>query len=128
MSDLLDLVKSSYYHNVLGYHDAEARLEGREGSYLFRESDVKKGMFIISYVRNSSVAHILTPTKNGKYIRQSLEEAVDIAADVIASSDSYQNPVPPPAAKRPVIVIVMIIIMMIIKADVIVVATQTRIM
>ena len=100
MSDLLDLVKSSYYHNVLGYHDAEARLEGREGSYLFRESDVKKGMFIISYVRNSSVAHILTPTKNGKYIRQSLEEAVDIAADVIASSDSYQNPVPPPGCQE----------------------------
>ena len=96
MSELLASVKRSFYHDVLGCREAEARLEGREGAYLFRESDVKSGLFIISYVKNSSVSHLVTPNRHGKFIRQTLEEAVEIAADVIASdSDSYHHPVPP---------------------------------
>ena len=95
MSDLLASVKRSFFHDVLGSQEAESRLEGREGAYLFRESDVKSGLFIISYVKNSSVSHLVTPNRDGKFIRQTLEEAVDIAADVIACSDSYRHPVPP---------------------------------
>ena len=97
MSELLSSVRSSFYHNVLCWRDAESRLEGKEGSYLFRESDIKAGLFIISYVKNSSVSHLVTPNKNGKLIRQTLEEAVDIVADIIACSDSFRYPVPPPS-------------------------------
>ena len=43
MSELLASVKRSFFHDVLGVSDAEARLEGREGAYLLRESDVKSG-------------------------------------------------------------------------------------
>ena len=58
----------------------------------------KAGPFIISYdVKNSSVSHLVTPNKNGKFIGQTLEEAVDIAADIIACSDSFRYPVPPPS-------------------------------
>ena len=88
-------MKQSYYHEVLSYRDAESRLEGREGSYLFRESDVKPGIFVISYVKSSSVVHILVPNDKGTYVRQSLEQAVNIAADIVASSDCH-HPVPPP--------------------------------
>ena len=95
MSELLESVRRSFYHEVLCYRDAESRLEGREGSYLLRESDVKKGIFIISYVKSSSVSHILVPNSKGTYHRQSLEQAVDIAADIIAASDCL-HPVPPP--------------------------------
>ena len=95
MSELLASVKSSFYYDVLGCKEAESRLEGREGAYLFRESDVKSGLFIISYVKNTSVSHLVTPNRRGKFIRQTLEEAVEIAADVIACSDSYRHPVPP---------------------------------
>ena len=63
MSELLESVRRSFYHDILSFSDAEARLGGKE-----RESDVKTGMFIISYVKNSSVSHILTPRKDGKYI------------------------------------------------------------
>ena len=87
MSDLLASVKRSFYHEVLSYSDAEQRLEGKNGGYLFRESNVKPGMFILSYVRKSSVAHVLVPNKNRKFISQPLEEAVEIAADVIAASE-----------------------------------------
>ena len=89
MSELLDSVRRSFYNNILSFSDAEARLEGREGAYLFRESDVKPGMFIISFVKDSSVSHILTPRRDGKYFRQSVEEAVDTAADIISASQSY---------------------------------------
>ena len=82
MSELLESVRRSFYHEVLCYRDAESMLEGREGSYLLRESDVKKGIFIISYVKSSSVSHILVPNTKGTYHRQSLEQAVDIAADI----------------------------------------------
>ena len=97
MSDLLQSVKSSFCHDVLGYSEAEARLEGREEAYPFRESDVKPGLFIVSYVRSSSMTHILVPRIDGKYIRQSLEQAVNIASGIVASSDWFKHPVPPPS-------------------------------
>ena len=50
--------------SVLGCKDAESRLEGMEEAYLFRESDVKTGFFIISHVKNSSVSHLVTPNRN----------------------------------------------------------------
>ena len=96
MRDLLQSVKSGFFHEVLCYRDAESRLEGRQGAYLLRESDVKAGIFVISYVNSSSVSHILVPNEKGKYIRQSLEQAVDIAADIIASTEC-PHPVPPPS-------------------------------
>ena len=95
MSELLASVRRSFYHDVLGCREAESRLEGREGAYLFREADVKSGLFVISFVKNSSVSHLVTPNRDGKFIRQTLEEAVEIAADVLACSDSYRYPVPP---------------------------------
>ena len=96
MSELLTSVRSSFFHDVLGVRDAEARLEGKEGAYLLRESDVKPSMFILSYVKSSAVTHILIPNKNGKYIRQSLEDAVEMTADIIAASDIFTFFVPPP--------------------------------
>ena len=97
MSDLLSSVKSSFFNDVQGCKDAESRLEGMEEAYLFRDSDVKTGFFIISHVKNSSVSHLVTPNRNGKFVRQTLEEAVYIAADVLACSDMYRHPVPPPS-------------------------------
>ena len=38
----------------------------------------------------------MTPNRNGKFVRQTLEEAIDIAADVLACSDMYCHPAPPP--------------------------------
>ena len=51
------------------------KVESREGSYLF-----KPGRFII-------------------FFRQTLEEAVDIASDIISASQSYFDPVPPPSSQ-----------------------------
>ena len=68
-----ELFESVWRDHVLGWYcDAEARLEGTEGAYLSRESDVNAGMFTISYVKSSSMAHILVLKRNG----QSLEQKV----------------------------------------------------
>ena len=100
MSDLLDSVKRSFFHDVLGVSEAEARLEGKDGAYLFRESDVKPSMFILSYVQSSSVSHILVPNKNGKYLRQTLEDAVEMTADIIAATEILISPVPPSGSSQ----------------------------
>ena len=63
----------------------------RAGRHLFRESDVKTGMFIISHVKKSSAPHLVTLNKNREFIRLRLEEAFDMAVDVMASSDSYHH-------------------------------------
>ena len=100
MSELLQSVRREYYHDVIGVRDAESRLEGKQDSYLLRESDIKAGLFIISHVKSTSVSHILVPNSDGKFLRQSLEDAVEIAAVIIASSDNFQHPVPPPDQSR----------------------------
>ena len=92
----MDSVRSICYHHVLRYHDAGARLEGREGAYLFWESDVKAVMFIISYVKSCSVAHILD-SKNQNDGKFFMREVVDIDADIIAPpSESFKYPIPQP--------------------------------
>ena len=100
MSELLASVKSSFFHDVLIVSDAEARLEGREGAYLLQENDVKPSMFILSFVKSSAVSHILIPNKNGKYFRQTLEDAVVKTADIIAAPDIYTSSVPPPGSPQ----------------------------
>ena len=48
----------------------------------------------LHHVKNSSVSHLVTPNRNGKFVRRILEFAGDIAADDIACSDGYRHPVP----------------------------------
>ena len=48
-------------------------------------------MFIISYVKNSSVFHILTPRKDGKYFVQSVEEAIEVASLSQPLPESYSS-------------------------------------
>ena len=71
----------SFFYDVLGNMEAETRLEGRKLAYLFRKSEVKAGLFIIIYVKSSSVSHMLNQNRHVNFIRQTLSEA---AADVIA--------------------------------------------
>ena len=78
----------NFYRNVISLHD---------GWYLLCESDTKAGMFIISYVRSSSVTYILVPKNNGKYVRQSLDKAVERAPDIVSSADCFKHQVPPPS-------------------------------
>ena len=83
MSDILKSVTISYNHDVLGVGLAQERLQSfdKEGAYLFRESDVRPGVFILSSIKNSSILHLAVPKKNGKILRQTLEEAFEVVED-----------------------------------------------
>ena len=49
----------------------------------------------MSSLASSSSPFLVTTNRDSKFIRQTVEEAVDIAADVNACSDNYRHPVPP---------------------------------
>ena len=52
-------VEIPFYHGCLSSDVAEERLEshGKEGGYIFRESDTKTGVFILSSITDGSVSH-----------------------------------------------------------------------
>ena len=85
MSDILTKVIRSYHHDVLSPSQAEERLRSfnTEGAYLLRESNVKTGIFVLSLLKASSVIHIAVPNKNGKFSRQTFEEACEVVDDII---------------------------------------------
>ena len=96
MSDILNSVALSYHHDVLGVLQAQDRLRSfdREGAYLLRESDVRPGFFVLSLFKDSSMLHLAVPDKNGKFLRQTLEEACKVVEDIVNSCDGYIHPVP----------------------------------
>ena len=75
MSYILKSVTISYNH------DERLQSFDKEVAYLFRESDVRPGLFILSSIKNSSILHLAVPKKNGKILRQTLEEAFEVVED-----------------------------------------------
>ena len=80
----------------LGVIHAQERLRSfdREGAYLLRESDVRPGFFVLSLFKDSSMLHLAVPDKNGKFLKQTLEEACKVVEDIVNSCDGYIHPVP----------------------------------
>ena len=84
----------------MGHKLAEDRLRGsnKEFVYLTRESDIKKGKFILSTLTagsGSSVKHTVAPNPSaGKHV-QSLEEA-EVLEKMISSNKDCLNAIPPP--------------------------------
>ena len=70
------------HQGVMGHKLAEDRLRGsnKEFVYLTRESNIKKGKFIMSSMTGSgsSVKHTVTPNPSAKKSFQSLEEASEV--------------------------------------------------
>ena len=99
MSDILNSVALSYHHDVLAVLQAQDRLRSfdREGAYLFRESDVRPGFFVLSLIKDSSMLHLAVPNKNGKFLRQTLKEACEVVEDIVNSCDGFLHPVPAPS-------------------------------
>ena len=88
------------HQGVMGHKLAEDRLRGsnKEFVYLTRESDIKKGKFILSTLTagsGSSVKHTVAPNPSaGKHV-QSLEEA-EVLEKMISSNKDCLNAIPPP--------------------------------
>ena len=87
---------SSYYHGSITASQAEAKLKshGEDNCYLFRESAIKKRIFVLSFLRIGQLTHFQVPNSEGKNILQNYQEAAKVVEDMIRSSSSCQHPVP----------------------------------
>ena len=70
----------------------------REFVYLTRESNIKKGKFIMSSMTGSgsSVKHTVTPNPSARKSFQSLEEASEVLEKMISSNKDCLNAILPP--------------------------------
>ena len=89
------------HQGVMGHKLAEDRLRGsnKEFVYLTRESDIKKGKFILSTLTagsGSSVKHTVAPNPSARKHVQSLEEASEVLEKMILSNKDCLNTIPPP--------------------------------
>ena len=90
---------SDCYHDCLGVILAEDRLQkfGQEGGYLTRQSDVKPGFFILSVIEKEVIIHQVAPNKNGKFFKQTFDEAAISLEEMIQIKVECEHPVPPSA-------------------------------
>ena len=69
-----DVKNSNCYHGFLGECQAKDRLRksGKGRGFLFRQSDVRLGFFILTFLDEGKVCHQVAPNKEGKYTKRSL--------------------------------------------------------
>ena len=86
------------YQGVIGCKAAENRLRETnvDFSFLTRESDIKKGKFILSWLtKDGSVKHTAAPNPSARNNFQKFEDALSVLEKMIESNDECVNPVPP---------------------------------
>ena len=89
---------SDCYHGFLGECQAEDRLRksGKERGFLSRQSDVRPGFFILTFLDKGKVCHQVAPNKEGKYNKQSYDEAAEVIDEMISCKEQCEHPVVPP--------------------------------
>ena len=81
----------------MGFKAAETRLRetNMDFSFLTRESDIKKGTFILSWLtKDGSVKHTAAPNPSARNNFQKLEEALSVLEQMIESNDECVYEVP----------------------------------
>ena len=82
------------YQGVISSKEAETRLRGinKDFTFLTRESDIKKGKFILT--KDGSVKHTTAPNPSARNNFKTMEEALTVLEKMILSNDECVNPVP----------------------------------
>ena len=78
------------FQGVIGAKATEVRLReiNKEFTYLTRESDIKKGKFILSWLsKDGLVKHTTTPNPSARNNFKKLEDALPILENMILSND-----------------------------------------
>ena len=82
---------------MMGFKAAETRLRetNMDFSFLTRETDIKKGKFILSWLtKDGSVKHTAAPNPSARNNFQKLEEALSVLEQMIKSNDKCVYEVP----------------------------------
>ena len=86
------------YQGVTGFKEAEIRLRenNQDFTYLTRESDIKKGKFLLSWLsKDGSVKHTTALNPSAKNHFKKLEEAMPVIEKMVLSNDECVHPIPP---------------------------------
>ena len=87
------------FQGVMGFKATEVRLReiNKEFTYLTRESDIKKGKFILSWLSEDGlVKHTTAPNPSAKNNFKKLEDALPVMENMILSNDHCVHPISPP--------------------------------
>ena len=87
------------YHGSLGVSEAEdiIRMSGEERGYLTRQSIIRPGFFILSFREKGKVLHHVAPNREGKYNKQTYDEAVLVLNEMILAKEECEEPLIPPS-------------------------------
>ena len=97
-------VEEECWHGKLSSKEAEERLVAvnKINAYLFRESEVKRNKFILSYISDKTrglFKHLIVPAPSRKGF-YSVNDAFSVMDRMAVSSDHCSNPVPPSIVNR----------------------------
>ena len=68
----------------------------KDFTYLTRESDIKRGKFILSWLsKDGSIKHTFAPNPSARKNFKKLDEALPVMEKMILSNDECVHPVPP---------------------------------
>ena len=86
-------IHMNYYHGFLGECQAEDRLRrsGKDRGFLIRQSVVRPGFFILTYFDKGRVFHQVAPNSDGKYNKQSFDQAITVLEETIACKDQCED-------------------------------------
>ena len=92
---------SDCYHGFLGVSQAENRIRksGQERGFLTRQSIKRPGFFILSFREKGKVLHHLAPNREGKYNKQTYDEAVLVLNEMILAKEECEEPLIPPSGE-----------------------------
>ena len=90
---------SDCYHGFPGVSKAENRIRksGQERGFLTRQSIKRPGFFILSFREKGKVLHHVAPNREGKYNKQTYDEAVQVLNEMILAKEECEEPLIPPS-------------------------------
>ena len=96
MSDVLE----TCWHGQISKEEAENRLRAsnKTNAYLFRESDIKRRRFLLSYISDKDrglFKHVFVPNPSARKAYSSVSEASDVMGRMVLTSDHCRHPVCP---------------------------------
>ena len=70
-------------------------MSGEERGYLTRQSIIRPGFFILSFQEGGNFIHHVAPNREGKYNKQTYDEAALVLSEMILAKEECEEPLSP---------------------------------
>ena len=103
MSDVLE----TCWHGQISKEEAENRLRAsnKTNAYLFRESDIKRRRFLLSYISDKDrglFKHVFVPTLSARKLYSSVSEASATMERMVLTCFGYKMDKPKSKSQKPI--------------------------